>query len=49
MSSSSTSTSPDIDPAHKEEICPLLLELAANDNQVEAQDVIDHLTDYIVE
>ncbi|CDH53141.1 hypothetical protein RO3G_08569 [Lichtheimia corymbifera JMRC:FSU:9682] len=37
------------DPLHKEVICPVLLELAGAGTQIQVQDVIDQLADYIVE
>ncbi|KAG0171823.1 hypothetical protein DFQ28_007906 [Apophysomyces sp. BC1034] len=44
----STSES-DINPLHKEAICPVLLKLAENTDEISMQDVIDQLVDYIVE
>ncbi|RCH88258.1 hypothetical protein CU098_010088, partial [Rhizopus stolonifer] len=39
----------DIDPLHKEVICPVLLQLAENTVEIPLQNVIDQLADYIVE
>ncbi|ORE00774.1 hypothetical protein BCV72DRAFT_237404 [Rhizopus microsporus var. microsporus] len=44
----STSES-DINPLYKEVICPVLLKLAENTDEIHMQDVIDQLADYIVE